>query len=232
MKKILRKILGFMLKLILLILIITMAWVTLYKYVNPPITPLMLIRFFDEESGQRLIKTDWKSYDYISNYMKMAVIASEDQTFPFNDGFDFHAIEEAIDERLEGHRLRGASTISQQTAKNVFLWPSRSWIRKGIEAYFTVLIEKIWGKKRILEVYLNVIETGNGIYGVNEAGEVYFGRSAKDLDEVDAALIAAVLPDQRVMSPAKPSEDVLRKEKWIREQIRNLGGTSYLKNIK
>jgi len=162
----------------------------------------------------------------------MAVIASEDQTFPFNDGFDFHAIEEAIDKRLEGHRLRGASTISQQTAKNVFLWPSRSWIRKGIEAYFTVLIEKIWGKKRILEVYLNVIETGNGIYGVDEAGEVYFGRSAKNLDEVDAALIAAVLPDPRVMSPAKPSEDVLRKEKWIREQIRNLGGTSYLKNIK
>jgi len=232
MERILPKILGFILKLILLILIITMAWVTLYKYVNPPITPLMLIRYFDEESGQRLIKTDWKSYDYISNYMKMAVIASEDQTFPFNDGFDFHAIEEAIDERLEGHRLRGASTISQQTAKNVFLWPSRSWIRKGIEAYFTVLIEKIWGKKRILEVYLNVIETGNGIYGVNEAGEVYFGRSAKDLDEVDAALIAAVLPDPRVMSPAKPSEDVLRKEKWIREQIRNLGGTSYLKNIK
>ena len=232
MKKILPKILGFILKLILLILIITMAWVTLYKYVNPPITPLMLIRYFDEESGQRLIKTDGKSYDYISNYMKMAVIASEDQTFPFNDGFDFHAIEEAIDKRLEGHRLRGASTISQQTAKNVFLWPSRSWIRKGIEAYFTVLIEKIWGKKRILEVYLNVIETGNGIYGVDEAGEVYFGRSAKNLDEVDAALIAAVLPDPRVMSPAKPSEDVLRKEKWIREQIRNLGGTSYLKNIK
>jgi len=232
MKKMFRKISVFFLKLLLFIVIITIAWVTLYKFVNPPITPLMLIRFFDKESGQRLIKTDWKNYDEISNYMKMAVIASEDQTFPSNDGFDFHAIEEAIDEKLEGHRLRGASTISQQTAKNVFLWPSRSWIRKGIEAYFTVLIERIWGKRRILEVYLNVIETGNGIYGVDEAGEVYFGRSAKNLDIVDAALIAAVLPDPRVMSPVNPSEHVIRRERWIIEQIRNLGGTSYLKNIK
>jgi len=219
-------------KLILLLIIVSVAWVTLYKFLNPPITPLMLIRFFEEDSGQRLINTQWKKYDDISNNMKIAVIASEDQTFPFNDGFDFHAIEEAIDDRLEGSRLRGASTITQQTAKNVFLWPERSWIRKGIEAYFTVLIEKIWGKKRILEVYLNVIETGNGIYGVDEAAQVYFGRSAKNLDMVDAALIAAVLPDPRVMSPVKPSEYVLRREQWIREQISNLGGTGYLKNIK
>jgi monofunctional biosynthetic peptidoglycan transglycosylase len=232
MKKILRKISGFLLKLLLFIVIISIAWVTLYKYLNPPITPLMLIRFFEEESGQRLIKTDWKNYDDISNYMKLAVIASEDQKFPFHNGFDIQSIEDAIDEKLDGERLRGASTISQQTAKNVFLWPSRSWIRKGMEAYFTVLIEKIWGKRRILEVYLNVIETGNGIYGVDEAGEVYFGRSAKNLDIVDSALIAAILPDPRVMSPKNPSEYILKKEKWIIEQIGNLGGTSFLKNIK
>jgi monofunctional biosynthetic peptidoglycan transglycosylase len=164
--------------------------------------------------------------------MKLAVIASEDQKFPFHNGFDIQSIEDAIDEKLDGERLRGASTISQQTAKNVFLWPSRSWIRKGMEAYFTVLIEKIWGKRRILEVYLNVIETGNGIYGVDEAGEVYFGRSAKNLDIVDSALIAAILPDPRVMSPKNPSEYILKKEKWIIEQIGNLGGTSFLKNIK
>jgi len=232
MKKLLSKISVFFLKLLLFILIITIAWVALYKFVNPPVTPLMLIRFFDKESGQRLIKTDWKNYDDISNYMKIAVIASEDQQFPLHEGFDLRSIEEAIDGKLEGERLRGASTISQQTAKNVFLWPSRSWIRKGIEAYFTVLIEKIWGKKRILEVYLNVIETGDGIYGVDEAGEIYFGRSAKNLDEVDAALIAAILPDPRGMSAVKPSEYVLRRQQWIREQIGNLGGTSYLKNIK
>lgn len=232
MKDILRKISIFFLKLLLFIVVITVVWVTLYKFVNPPVTPLMLIRFFEEGGGQRLIKKEWKKYEDISDYMKMAVIASEDQTFPFNDGFDFQAIEEAIDERLEGNSLRGASTITQQTAKNVFLWPERSWLRKGIEAYFTILIEKIWGKKRILEVYLNVLETGDGIYGVDAAAQVYFGRSAKDLDEVDAALIAAILPYPRVMSPAKPSDYVLRKQVWIREQIRNLGGTSYLKNIK
>jgi len=142
MKKLLKRMFIFLMKLLLLLIIISVAWVTLYKFVNPPITPLMLIRYLEQAGGQRSIKTEWKSYDEISNNMKMAVIAAEDQTFPFNNGFDFHSIEEAIDDRLEGGRLRGASTISQQSAKNVFLWPERSWVRKGFEAYFTVLIEK------------------------------------------------------------------------------------------
>jgi len=232
MKKLFKRFLFFLLKLFLLLVIISVAWVTLYKFLNPPITPLMLIRFFEEDGGQRLIKTDWKSYDAISDNMKMAVIASEDQTFPFNHGFDYHAIGEAIDDKLEGERLRGASTITQQTAKNVFLWPGRSWLRKGIEAYFTVLIDKIWGKKRILEVYLNVIETGNGIYGVDEAAQAYFGRSAKNLQMVDASLIAAILPDPRLWNPSKPTDYLLERERWIREQVSSLGGTSYLKNIK
>jgi len=232
MKKLFKRFLFFLLKLFLLLVIISVAWVTLYKFLNPPITPLMLIRYFEEDGGQRFIKTDWKSYDDISDNMKMAVIASEDQTFPFNNGFDYHAIGEAIDDKLEGERLRGASTITQQTAKNVFLWPGRSWLRKGIEAYFTVLIDKIWGKKRILEVYLNVIETGNGIYGVDEAAQAYFGRSAKNLQMVDASLIAAILPDPRLWNPSKPTDYLLERERWIREQVSSLGGTSYLKNIK
>jgi len=163
--------------------------------------------------------------------MKMAVIAAEDQTFAFNNGFDLDSIEEAIDEKLDGGSLRGASTISQQTAKNVFLWPERSWTRKALEAYFTVLIEVIWGKERILEVYLNVIETGNGIYGVEQAAQVYYGRSAKNLDVVDSALIAATLPNPRLWSPAKPTDYLLEREQWIRGQINGLGGTSYLKNL-
>ena len=163
--------------------------------------------------------------------MKMAVIAAEDQTFAHHNGFDLGAIEDAIDDRLEGSRLRGASTITQQTAKNVFLWPERSWLRKVIEAYFAVLIDSIWDKKRILEVYLNVIETGDGIYGVDEAAQRYFGRSVKNLDLVDSALIAAILPNPKVMSPVKPSEYVLSRELWIREQVGYLGGTSYLKKI-
>lgn len=232
MKKLLRKISIFALKLLLLLFIISVAWVTLYKFVNPPTTPLMVIRYFEGNNGGNLIKTDWKKYDDISDYMKMAVIAAEDQKFAHHDGFDLRAIEDAIDDRLEGNRLRGASTITQQTAKNVFLWPERSWFRKVIEAYFALLIDNIWDKKRILEVYLNVIETGDGIYGVDEAAQVYFGRSAKNLDLVDSALIAAILPNPRVMSATKPSEYVLEREKWIREQVGHLGGVSYLKNIK
>ena len=232
MKKLFRRLSIFILKLLVLLIIISLAWVMIYKFVNPPITPTMLIRYFEEDGSRRSIKKEWKSYDGISGNMKMAVIAAEDQTFPFNDGFDFQAIEEAIDEKLDGGRLRGASTITQQTAKNVFLWPKRSWLRKLMEAYFTVLIDKIWGKKRILEVYLNVIETGDGIYGVDKAAQVYFGKSAKHLDIVDSALIAAILPNPRLWSPAKPTDYLIERERWIRNQINGLGGTSYLKNIK
>ncbi len=232
MKKLFRRLSIFILKLLVLLIIISLAWVMIYKFVNPPVTPLMLIRYFEEDGSTRSIKKEWKSYDGISGNMKMAVIAAEDQTFPFNDGFDFQAIEEAIDEKLDGGRLRGASTITQQTAKNVFLWPKRSWLRKLMEAYFTVLIDKIWGKKRILEVYLNVIETGDGIYGVDKAAQVYFGKSAKHLDIVDSALIAAILPNPRLWSPAKPTDYLIERERWIRNQINGLGGTSYLKNIK
>lgn len=231
MKKQFKRLSIFILKLLLLLIIISIAWVTLLKFINPSITPLMLIRYFDQESGQKSVGVDWKNYDQISNNMKMAVIAAEDQTFAFNNGFDLDSIEEAIDEKLDGGSLRGASTISQQTAKNVFLWPERSWTRKALEAYFTVLIEVIWGKERILEVYLNVIETGNGIYGVERAAQVYYGRSAKNLDVVDSALIAATLPNPRLWSPAKPTDYLLEREQWIRGQINGLGGTSYLKNL-
>lgn len=231
MKKRFRHLSVFIIKLLVLLIIISIAWVMLYKFVNPPVTPLMLIRYFEEDGSRRKIKKEWKSYDEISNNMKMAVIAAEDQTFPFNDGFDFQAIEEAIDEKLDGGRLRGASTITQQTAKNVFLWPERSWLRKVMEAYFTVLIDRIWGKKRILEVYLNVIETGNSIYGVDEAAETYFGKSAEHLDIVDSALIAATLPNPRFWNPSRPTEYLMEREAWIRQQINGLGGSSYLKNI-
>jgi len=232
MKKLFRRFSLFIIKLLVLLVIISLTWVMLYKFVNPPFTPLMLIRYFEEDGSGRSIKKEWKGYDEISGNMKMAVIAAEDQTFPFNNGFDYEAIGDAIDEKLDGGRLRGASTITQQTAKNVFLWSERSWLRKVMEAYFTVLIDKIWGKKRILEVYLNVIETGDGIYGVDEAAQVYFGKSSKHLDIVDSALIAAILPNPRLWSPAKPTEYLIEREIWIRNQINGLGGTSYLKNIK
>lgn len=229
MRKFFHRLIKTIVKIVVLIVLLSVGWVFLYKYLNPPITPLMIIRYYEGAGG---IEKKWRNYDDISNYMKLSVIASEDQKFPFHDGFDVRAIEEAIDEKMQGERLRGASTISQQTAKNVFLWPSRSWLRKGVEAYFTVLLEKIWGKKRILEVYLNVIETGKGIYGVEEAGELYFGTPAKKLNRDEAALIAATLPDPKILSAAHPSEYVRQRQRWILEQMRNLGGVGYLKNIK
>jgi len=228
MKKFLFGVIKFAIKTVLLIFVATMVWAALYRYVNPPLTPLMVIGYF---GGKRTVKKEWSDYKNISNYMKLAVIAAEDQKFPMHEGFDIESIKDAIGDKMSGDRLRGASTISQQTAKNVFLWPSRTWMRKTAEAYFTFLIEKIWGKKRILEVYLNVIETGKGVYGVGKAGEVYFGKSAGNLTKEESALIAAILPNPVRMSAVKPSRYVRERQGWIIGQMDNLG-TGYLKRIK
>lgn len=228
MKKFLYGVIKFAIKTVLLIIAATLVWVVLYKYVNPPLTPLMVIGYFGEA---KTIKKEWSDYKNISNYMKLAVIAAEDQKFPMHEGFDIESIKDAIDEKMSGDRLRGASTISQQTAKNVFLWPSRTWMRKAAEAYFTFLIEKIWSKKRILEVYLNVIETGKGVYGVGKAGEIYFGKSAGNLTKEESALIAAILPNPVRMSAVKPSRYVRERQLWLTGQMDNLG-TGYLKKIK
>jgi monofunctional biosynthetic peptidoglycan transglycosylase len=228
MKKFLFGVIKFAVKTVLLIFVATIVWAALYRYVNPPLTPLMVIGYF---GGKRTVKKEWSDYKNISNYMKLAVIAAEDQKFPIHEGFDIESIKDAIGDKMSGDRLRGASTISQQTAKNVFLWPSRTWMRKGAEAYFTFLIEKIWGKKRILEVYLNVIETGKGIYGVGKAGEIYFGKSAGNLTKEESALIAAILPNPVRMSAVNPSRYVRERQGWIIGQIDNLG-TGYLKRIK
>lgn len=227
MRKFLLGIVKFTIKTVLLIIAASVAWVALYRYVNPPLTPLMVVGYFGEK---RAIKKEWSNYKNISNYMKLAVIAAEDQKYPLHDGFDIESIKDAIDDKMSGDRLRGASTISQQTAKNVFLWASRSWMRKGAEAYFTFLIEKIWGKKRILEVYLNVIETGKGIYGVGKAGEIYFGKSAGSLTKEESALIAAILPNPVRMSAVRPSTYVRERQRWIMDQMDNLG-SGYLKKI-
>ena len=228
MKKFLFGVIKFTIKTVLLIFVATIVWAALYRYVNPPLTPLMVIGYF---GGKRTVKKEWSDYKNISNYMKLAVIAAEDQKFPMHEGFDIESIKDAIGDKMSGDRLRGASTISQQTAKNVFLWPSRTWMRKAAEAYFTFLIEKIWGKKRILEVYLNVIETGKGVYGVGKAGEIYFGKSAGNLTKEESALIAAILPNPVRMSAVSPSRYVRERQGWIMGQMDNLG-TCYLKRIK
>jgi monofunctional biosynthetic peptidoglycan transglycosylase len=172
----------------------------------------------------KLTKT-WKSLDEISSQLQLAVVASEDNRFLEHSGFDLEAIKKAQDynDREKGKKVRGASTISQQTAKNVFLWPDRNWVRKGLEVYFTFLIETIWGKKRIMEVYLNVIEMGNGIYGAEAASQKYFHRPASALTRDQAALIAGALPNPLKADPAHPSAYLQSRKQWILWNMANIG---------
>jgi monofunctional biosynthetic peptidoglycan transglycosylase len=176
-------------------------------------------------------RRQWVDLKQIAPPMRLAVIASEDQKFLEHWGFDFAQISDALDERERGRRTRGASTLSQQVAKNLFLWPGQSWVRKGIEAYFTLLIETLWPKHRILEVYLNIAEFGRGVYGVEAAGRAYFKKPAARLTTYDAALLAAVLPNPKRLKAAAPSFYVRSRQNWIVGQMRDLGGTAYLKSL-
>ena len=220
-----RKILRIFLKVILWFFIFTIGVTLLYRFIPPPLTPLMVIRLFDQAFDKdrkvRLSK-DWVSLDEMSPSMPLAVITSEDQKFEEHFGFDLEAIEKAqkYNERHKGKKVKGASTISQQTAKNVFLWPQRSYIRKGFEVYFTFLIEVMWSKERIIEVYLNVIEMGDGIYGAEAACQQYFKKPVSKINNAQAALIAACLPNPIRWSPAKPTNYILRKQAWIVRHMR------------
>jgi len=177
-------------------IVLTVAWVIVYRFVPVPYTPLMAIRNYNEgEAHQK--KHQWVNIDEISPSMQLAVICAEDQRFLLHDGFDYESIQKAIESNKEGNTLRGGSTISQQTAKNVFLWPKRNYFRKGLEVYFTFLIETFWSKERILEVYLNSIEMGDGVYGIEAASKYWFNKSARDLTRHESAAIAAILPNPR-----------------------------------
>ena len=211
----------FLLKLILGLFVFSILMVVIYKWVPVPFTPLMAIRYL--ENPEEDIHHDWVPMEEISNNLKLAVIASEDQNFPKHNGFDYEAIEKALEENKKGRRVRGASTISQQTAKNVFLWPQRSWFRKGLEVYFTFWIELLWSKERILEVYLNSIEMGKGVYGAEAASQVWFGKPAANLTAYEAAAIAAILPNPREYR-AKPASNYIQgRQAWIVRQMKNLG---------
>ena len=199
--------------------------VVAYRFLPVYVTPLMFIRCYQQvKSGEHLSwHHHWVSFDDMSIYMPVAVIASEDQRFLEHNGFDYKAIQQAAGSNLKGgQRIRGGSTISQQTAKNVFLWPGRSWLRKGLEAYFTFLIEMTWSKKRIMEVYLNSIEMGNGIYGVDAVAREHFNTSAKDLSRSQCALIAATLPNPRRYSSAYPSSYMLKRQRQIQAQMKHV----------
>ncbi|MGR4069359.1 monofunctional biosynthetic peptidoglycan transglycosylase [Billgrantia sp. C5P2] len=183
-------------------------------------------------AGESLpIQHQWRPWEELSDHAKLAVIAAEDQRFAVHRGFDVDEMRRAWEASRNGSRLRGASTISQQTAKNLFLWTGRNWVRKGFEAWFTVLIEALWPKQRILEVYLNIVEWDQGVFGLEAAGQHYFGISADRLNEVHASRLAAILPNPRAWSASRPGPHVERRSQWIRQQMRNLGGARYLEEL-
>ena len=200
----------------------TILVTVLYRFMPVYYTPLMFIRCFQQIGEGKSIRMHhhWVPMSEISPHMPVAVMASEDQRFLLHHGFDYQAIEKAALHNLEGKKKHGASTISQQTAKNVFLWPSRSWVRKGFEAYFTVLIEFMWSKQRIMEVYLNSIEMGDGIYGVDAVAADHFATDAADLSRSQCALIAATLPNPRKFSSKDPSAYMLKRRSQIEHEMK------------
>jgi monofunctional biosynthetic peptidoglycan transglycosylase len=204
---------------------LSILWVLVYKFINPPITFLMVQKGMERKFDGKPWKLDktWKDFDELAYNLKKAALAGEDSRFMTHHGFDLEAMEKAYVKNQKGNKIRGGSTITQQTAKNVFLWPGRSYIRKAFEAYFSVLIELFWSKQRILEVYLNSIEMGDGIYGAEEASIAYFNKSASSLTKGEAALIVAVLPNPIRWSAGNPTAFVYRRQSLILRNMRNLG---------
>ena len=201
------------------------AIVLAFRWLPVPTTSFMI---GDTEPGP---SHDWVPWSEISENAAVAVIAAEDQKFPLHDGFDFESIDKALVDAGRGRRQRGASTISQQVAKNLFLWPGKSWLRKGLEVWFTIWIEALWPKQRILEVYLNSIEFGRGVWGIEAASRHYFGKPATRLTRSEAALLAAVLPNPKRLRVANPSPYVRGRQAWILDQMRMLGGARLLQSL-
>jgi monofunctional biosynthetic peptidoglycan transglycosylase len=205
----------------LIVVAMPVAYVLLLKWVDPPVTMTQLGSFFEGHGLRR----DYVDFSEMSPNVRLAVMASEDQLFPDHGGFDVKSIQQAMDyNKRKPGRVRGASTISQQTAKNVFLWQGRSWVRKGFEVWFTFLIEALWSKERILEVYLNVIEMGEGVFGVEAAARHHFGKSARKLTRKEAAMIAACLPNPKSYTIKPMSRAVARRYPWVLRQMTNLEG--------
>jgi monofunctional glycosyltransferase len=217
-----------------LFIFLSVAAVLALRWINPVYSAFMAeaqIEAWTQRDSKYVLRHHWVALEQISPNLPLAVVASEDQKFPDHWGFDVAAIEKAYSLNQHSHRVRGASTISQQVAKNLFLWSGRSYFRKGLEAYFTLLIEASWPKRRILEVYLNIAEFGVGIYGAEAAAETLFHRPAARLDRDEAAALAAVLPNPQKLSAASPSAYVEQRKHWILNQMQALGGPEMLGDI-
>ncbi len=221
-----KKLFRFAVKVILWFVGLSVVWVILYRFVPVPGTPLMAIRWFEADRLYE-IKHDWVPIEQISEAMQLAVICAEDQSFMKHNGFDYAAIKNAYKDNKTRKRLKGGSTISQQTAKNVFLWPNRSWLRKGLESWFTFLIETFWSKERILEVYLNSIEMGEGVYGAEAASNFWFNKQAKHLTRHEAASIVIILPNPRVYRASPRSPYLEGRKKWVLQQMNYYGKLNF-----
>ncbi len=210
--------------------VFSIVQVAVLRFVDPPFSTVMALRQVEAwgqgDWGFR-IHYQWRDLDAMAASMPISLVAAEDQRFPLHNGFDLDAIEKAMDHNARGKRLRGGSTISQQVAKNLFLWQGRSWLRKGLEAWYTVLIEALWSKRRILEMYANVAEFGDGVYGVQAASRQFWGKDAARLSAAESARLAAVLPSPRRYSATQPGPFVQRRAAWIQRQARQLGGPGY-----
>ncbi|MEO5650112.1 MAG: monofunctional biosynthetic peptidoglycan transglycosylase [Ginsengibacter sp.] len=213
-----KRIVRAILKVVIYGMLLSVLYILFCKWVNPPFTITQLGSVLDGHGLHR----DYVSYDKMSPNIKLAVMAGEDQLFPDHNGFDFKSIQKAMKHNQKSKSLRGASTISQQVAKNVFLWQHGGFFRKGLEVYFTFMIEKVWGKKRILEMYLNVAEMGEGVFGIEAAAQFYFKKRAKDLSQKEAAMIAACLPNPKLYTIKPVSSRVRYRYPWIMRQMNNL----------
>ena len=211
--------------------VVAMVFLTilLFRFVNPPTSAFMLA--YQLGTAPEPLRQEWVLMAEISPWMPLAVVASEDQRFPYHAGVDFEAIRKAVSEYKAGEGLRGASTITQQTAKNLFLWNGRSFVRKALEAVLALGIDGLWPKERVLEVYLNIAEFGPGIYGVEAASQIYFGKPARQLSQTQAARLAAVLPNPKMLSVTSPSAYVQERVVWIQQQMNQLSGLRYLEAL-
>lgn len=220
MKKLLRTFLKWSLGLAALLLLLLVGLTLPLRWIDPATSAYMML---DEWRNERPVRQQWAPYDAISDHLKLAVIASEDQKFPHHFGFDIEQIRQAVDTRLGGGRLRGASTITQQLARNLYLWPGRDWLRKGLEAALTVPLEIFVPKHRLLEIYLNIAEFDDGVYGAEAAARHYFSKSASGLARQEAAMLAAVLPAPKRFEADRPQDFLRQRQRWILAQMDNLG---------
>ena len=218
MKTFLSRLFKFVFRLVLVFIIVSCLVVLPFRWVNPPMTMVMMDRWLSSSNEDFAIQQHWLRWGRIPKHAALAVMTAEDQQFPLHHGFDFDAILDALESFQQGKQLRGASTITQQVARNMYLWTGRSWLRKGLEVWFTILIEIMWSKQRILEVYLNIAEWGEGVFGLEAASQHHFQQPAASLTPMQSALLASSLPSPLKYKPATPSTYLLNRAKWNLDQ--------------